>query len=167
MPIAPGRSHENLFEPPGTAQKLFEEMRAPRSRSGHLPWRGPRPQPGELLSKERIPGAGQLHEIPARLGSKKRSAQTPRMKRITAWLCLPPTITLLGYLFYVADRIERQSVIDESQPADVILVMGARAATGRGRPSPVLQGRVEPCSVAVSEAYGSLHSDDRRRGGRP
>lgn len=62
------------------------------------------------------------------------------MKRITAWLCILPLITLLGYMFYVADQIERQSQIDESQPADVILVMGA--AEYRGRPSPVLQGRL-------------------------
>ena len=62
------------------------------------------------------------------------------MKRIAPWLCLLPTIFLLGYMFYVADRIERQSAIDESQPADVILVMGA--AEYRGRPSPVLQGRL-------------------------
>ena len=62
------------------------------------------------------------------------------MKRITAWLCLLPTITLLGYMFYVADQIERQSQIDESQPADVILVMGA--AEYRGHPSPVLQQRL-------------------------
>jgi uncharacterized SAM-binding protein YcdF (DUF218 family) len=62
------------------------------------------------------------------------------MKRIALWLCLLPIISLLGYMFYVADRIERQSVIDESQPADVIVVMGA--AEYRGRPSPVLQGRL-------------------------
>jgi uncharacterized SAM-binding protein YcdF (DUF218 family) len=62
------------------------------------------------------------------------------MKRIALWLSLPPLIFLLGYLFYVANKIERQSLIDESQPADVILVMGA--AEYRGRPSPVLQGRL-------------------------
>jgi uncharacterized SAM-binding protein YcdF (DUF218 family) len=62
------------------------------------------------------------------------------MKRIAAWLCLLPTIYLLGYMFYVAQKIEQQSSIDESQPADVILVMGA--AEYRGRPSPVLQGRL-------------------------
>lgn len=62
------------------------------------------------------------------------------MKRLLGWLCLLPVITLLGYMFYVAERIERQSAIDESQPADVIVVMGA--AEYRGRPSPVLQGRL-------------------------
>jgi uncharacterized SAM-binding protein YcdF (DUF218 family) len=62
------------------------------------------------------------------------------MKRIAPWLSLPLLVFLLGYLFYVANKIERQSSIDESQPADVILVMGA--AEYRGRPSPVLQGRL-------------------------
>jgi uncharacterized SAM-binding protein YcdF (DUF218 family) len=62
------------------------------------------------------------------------------MKRIAFWLSLPPLVFLLGYLFYVANKIERQSLMDESQPADVILVMGA--AEYRGRPSPVLQGRL-------------------------
>jgi uncharacterized SAM-binding protein YcdF (DUF218 family) len=62
------------------------------------------------------------------------------MKRIAVWLSLPPTIFLLGYMFYVANEIERQSSMDESQPADVILVMGA--AEYRGHPSPVLQGRL-------------------------
>jgi len=62
------------------------------------------------------------------------------MKRIAVWLSLLPIIFLLGYMFYVADKIERQSLMDESQQADVILVMGA--AEYRGRPSPVLQGRL-------------------------
>jgi uncharacterized SAM-binding protein YcdF (DUF218 family) len=62
------------------------------------------------------------------------------MKRIAAWLCLLPPIFLLGYMFRVADQIERQSLVDESQPADVILVMGA--AEYRGHPSPVLKGRL-------------------------
>jgi len=62
------------------------------------------------------------------------------MKRLAAWLCLLPAIFLLGYMFYVAEAIERQSLIDESQHADVILVMGA--AEYNGRPSPVLQGRL-------------------------
>ena len=39
-----------------------------------------------------------------------------------------------------ARRIERQSSIDEARPADVILVLGA--AEYRGRPSPVLEARL-------------------------
>jgi uncharacterized SAM-binding protein YcdF (DUF218 family) len=42
--------------------------------------------------------------------------------------------------FSVAKDIERQSTVDEAQPADVILVLGA--AEYRGRPSPVLEARL-------------------------
>ena len=42
---------------------------------------------------------------------------------------------------YVSVRIERQSVRDEAQPADVILVLGA--AEYRGRPSQVLRARLD------------------------
>jgi uncharacterized SAM-binding protein YcdF (DUF218 family) len=66
------------------------------------------------------------------------------MKRITvrlcAVLCLLLTVTFIGYLFYVAREIEQQSNVDEAQPADVILVLGA--AEYHGKPSPVLQARL-------------------------
>jgi len=42
--------------------------------------------------------------------------------------------------FSIAKNIERQSTVDEAQPADVILVLGA--AEYRGRPSPVLEARL-------------------------
>ena len=67
------------------------------------------------------------------------------MKRLIGWLCILPLVTLLGYMFYVARQIERQSLMDESEPADVILVMGA--AEYRGHPSPVLQGRLNHALV--------------------
>ena len=40
----------------------------------------------------------------------------------------------------VAEQIRRQSAIDEAQPADVIIVLGA--AEYRGKPSPVFQARL-------------------------
>jgi len=40
----------------------------------------------------------------------------------------------------IARDIERQSTVDEAQPADVILVLGA--AEYRGKPSPVLEARL-------------------------
>jgi len=43
-------------------------------------------------------------------------------------------------LFSVATDIRRQSDVDEAQPADVILVLGA--AEYRGRPSPILEARL-------------------------
>ena len=62
------------------------------------------------------------------------------MKRVTAGLIGLLTILLLGYLFYVAKQIERESTIDEAHAADVIIVLGA--AEYRGKPSPVFQGRL-------------------------
>lgn len=62
------------------------------------------------------------------------------MKRAVAGLSVLLSILLLGYLFYVAKQIERQSTIDEAQKADIIIVLGA--AEYRGKPSPVLQSRL-------------------------
>ena len=53
-------------------------------------------------------------------------------------------LAVVGVLFYIAFlalRIERQSLLDEARPADVILVLGA--AEYRGRPSPVLRARLD------------------------
>jgi uncharacterized SAM-binding protein YcdF (DUF218 family) len=44
------------------------------------------------------------------------------------------------FLYRVAGEIRRQSLVDEARPADVILVLGA--AEYRGRPSPVLEARL-------------------------
>ena len=62
------------------------------------------------------------------------------MKRAIAGLLILLVILILGYLFYVAKQIERQSNVDEAQDADVIIVLGA--AEYRGRPSPVLRARL-------------------------
>jgi len=60
--------------------------------------------------------------------------------RLCAVLCLFLIVLLIGYLFYVAGEIEQQSNADETQPADVIMVLGA--AEYHGKPSPVLQARL-------------------------
>jgi uncharacterized SAM-binding protein YcdF (DUF218 family) len=44
------------------------------------------------------------------------------------------------YLYRVADEIRLQSLSDEARPADIIVVLGA--AEYRGRPSPVLEARL-------------------------
>ena len=62
------------------------------------------------------------------------------MKRAFAILFLLVILLLTGYLFYVAGEIEKQSRADETQPADVIMVLGA--AEYHGKPSPVLQARL-------------------------
>jgi|SRR5581483_244153 len=63
------------------------------------------------------------------------------MKR-AVWIGLAAAAAVLvGYVAYLAFRIERQSGREEAQPADVILVLGA--AEYNGRPSPVLRARLD------------------------
>jgi len=49
-------------------------------------------------------------------------------------------VATLVVLWQTAREIERQSIVDEARPADVILVLGA--AEYRGKPSPVLEARL-------------------------
>ena len=67
------------------------------------------------------------------------------VKRVVAGSCIVVFALSLGYLLYVADQIRQQSTTDEAQSADVIIVMGA--AEYRGRPSPVLQSRLNHALV--------------------
>ena len=46
----------------------------------------------------------------------------------------------LGYVWHVAEQIQQQSTVDDSRPADAIIVLGA--AEYRGHPSPVLEARL-------------------------
>lgn len=64
------------------------------------------------------------------------------MKRIAlaAALLVVVLALLLGYLVTVAHQIQAQSTRDEARQADVILVLGA--AQYRGKPSPILQARL-------------------------
>lgn len=62
------------------------------------------------------------------------------MKRAIAGLLCLLAILTLGYLFHVARDIEHQSNVEEARIADIIIVLGA--AEYRGRPSPVLQARL-------------------------
>jgi len=63
------------------------------------------------------------------------------MKR-TVWNSAAIAVSVLFiYFAYLSVRIQQQSVRDEAQPADVILVLGA--AEYRGRPSPVLRARLD------------------------
>jgi uncharacterized SAM-binding protein YcdF (DUF218 family) len=65
----------------------------------------------------------------------------PHMKRALWTVAALAASALAAEVFSLSTRIERQSTIDEAQPADVILVMGA--AEYRGRPSPVLRARLD------------------------
>jgi uncharacterized SAM-binding protein YcdF (DUF218 family) len=63
------------------------------------------------------------------------------MKR-TLWITALAAGMLLAVLIArTAFRIERQATLDEAQPADVIIILGA--AEYRGKPSPVLKGRLD------------------------
>ena len=63
------------------------------------------------------------------------------MKR-ASWIATAlAVISLLFTVAFLSVRIERQSMREEAQPADVILVLGA--AEYRGRPSPVLRARLD------------------------
>jgi uncharacterized SAM-binding protein YcdF (DUF218 family) len=64
-----------------------------------------------------------------------------RMKKLLVITALAVTLPLGAYLVHVAKLIEMQSLEDEAQPADVILVLGA--AEYRGKPSPVLRARLD------------------------
>jgi uncharacterized SAM-binding protein YcdF (DUF218 family) len=63
-----------------------------------------------------------------------------RMKRAAAGLILLSPVLLIAYLFHLAGDIAAQSTLDQAQPADVIVVLGA--AEYNGKPSPVLQARL-------------------------
>ncbi len=63
------------------------------------------------------------------------------MKR-TVWNAAVAALAAVSfYIAYLSVRIERQSALDEAQPAGVILVLGA--AEYHGRPSPVLRARLD------------------------
>ncbi len=63
------------------------------------------------------------------------------MKRAVAGLFVLLAVLLSAYLLYVSRQIEKQAGTDDARAADVIIVMGA--AEYRGRPSQVLQGRLD------------------------
>src|SRR5438034_557998 len=55
-------------------------------------------------------------------------------------VCILAVVAGVSQVVRVSDEIRRQSNVDEAQAADVILVLGA--AEYRGRPSPVLEARL-------------------------
>lgn len=87
------------------------------------------------------------------------------MKRAIAGLFLLLTILYLGYMLYVAKQIERQSSLDEAQRADVIIVLGA--AEYRGRPSPVLQARLNHALFLYSSGLAPYLMTTGGSGGDP
>jgi uncharacterized SAM-binding protein YcdF (DUF218 family) len=64
-----------------------------------------------------------------------------RKRRIAGKAALLVAALLAVAIVPTAVRIQRQSTRDETRPADVILILGA--AEYRGKPSPVLKGRLD------------------------
>lgn len=87
------------------------------------------------------------------------------MKRAVLGLFGLLLLLLLGYLFYVAKEIEQQSSVDEAQNADVIVVLGA--AEYRGKPSPVLQGRLNHALFLYLKGYAPYILTTGGAGGDP
>lgn len=63
------------------------------------------------------------------------------MRKILCLAGIVPALLLGGYILIIARQIHEQSTVDEAQPADVILILGA--AEYHGKPSPVLKARLD------------------------
>ena len=63
------------------------------------------------------------------------------MKRWVSVLLGLLSVAIVAHLWRMTLQIERQSTVDEAQPADVIVVLGA--AEYRGKPSQVLRARLD------------------------
>src|SRR3974390_1975608 len=72
---------------------------------------------------------------------------------------------LVVWLWNIARQIERQSAVDEARPADVIVVVGA--AEYRGRPSPVLEARLNHALYLYLRNYAPLILTTGGAGGEP
>ena len=87
------------------------------------------------------------------------------MKRLVRIGLLLPVVMILAIVIRTAIRIERQSTRDETRPADVILVLGA--AEYRGKPSPVLRGRLDHGLELYQEKKAPLILTTGGAGGDP
>jgi uncharacterized SAM-binding protein YcdF (DUF218 family) len=80
-------------------------------------------------------------------------------------VCVLAAVLTWRYLDRVARAIEHQSTIDEVRPADVIVVLGA--AEYRGKPSPVLEARLNHALVLYLESKAPLVLTTGGAGGDP
>jgi len=90
------------------------------------------------------------------------------MKRV-AWAAglaaLVALVILAIGIVRLANRIERQSTVDEARPADIILVLGA--AEYHGRPSPVLRARLDHALDLYARKLASRIMTTGGAGGEP
>ena len=87
------------------------------------------------------------------------------MRRTVAGLVFLLLLASAAYLFFVAEQIKQQSTAEEARKADLIIVLGA--AEYRGRPSPVLQGRLEHAFDLYRHGLAPLLLSDGGAGGDP
>ena len=87
------------------------------------------------------------------------------MFRVAACLLALAGAVVLFALFSIARAIERQSTVDEAQPADLILVLGA--AEYRGKPSPVLEARLNHALFLYREGLAPRILTTGGKGGDP
>jgi uncharacterized SAM-binding protein YcdF (DUF218 family) len=80
---------------------------------------------------------------------------------VLAAVCLALAVSVAS----IARRIERQSTMDEAQPADVIMVLGA--AEYRGRPSPVLEARLNHALFLYRQSMAPRILTTGGKGGDP
>jgi uncharacterized SAM-binding protein YcdF (DUF218 family) len=85
--------------------------------------------------------------------------------RITLMILALAAVLLVLSLFSVAHAIERQSTVDEARPADVLLVLGA--AEYRGRPSPVLEARLNHALFLYRQGFAPRILTTGGKGGDP
>ena len=74
-------------------------------------------------------------------------------------------LALAAEVVHVAERIAHQSTVDEAQPADIIVVLGA--AEYRGKPSPVLRARLDHALVLYNEGLAPRILTTGGAGGDP
>src|SRR6516225_9144762 len=85
--------------------------------------------------------------------------------RVGAGLLLLSAIGAGAKLFSIASDIRQQSSVDEAQPADVIMVLGA--AEYRGRPSPILEARLNHALFLYRQRLSTRIMTTGGRGGDP
>jgi uncharacterized SAM-binding protein YcdF (DUF218 family) len=87
------------------------------------------------------------------------------MKR-TLWAAAAVVVAgALTWLLYTAQQIRQQSTVDEARRADIIVVLGA--AEYRGRPSPVLEARLNHALFLYLQGMAPLILTTGGAGGDP
>src|SRR5262249_628125 len=88
-----------------------------------------------------------------------------RFGRIASLLATAALIAIFVVLFSTAKQIERQSTVDEARAVKVVLVLGA--AEYRGRPSPILEARLNHALWLYHEGLAPRILTTGGRGGDP